>query len=251
MNVFPQRWLAALAGVCLALTPHAAEVAVFAAASLTDALKQISTQYQAEAGDRIVLNLGASSALARQIQEGAPADLFFSADEEKMDLLEKGGLLARGTRRVLLSNSLVAVVPADSAAPIQSPRDLAGLKRLALAETRTVPAGIYARKFLESEGLWEAVKGRVVPVENVRAALAAVEAGNADAAIVYKTDALISKRVKTAFEIPPQPAFYISYPAAVLKEARQPEAARRFLAQLGSEKARDIFRAHGFALPGP
>src|SRR5437868_2238687 len=137
------------AGCCLvagALPGPAVEVHVFAAASLTESLKAIAALYQKESADRIVFNFEASSFLARQIEEGAPADIFFSADEAKMDGLEKKGLIREETRKSRLSNALVIVVAADSSLQISSAKDLSGVnvKRVALAETRTVPAGIYA-----------------------------------------------------------------------------------------------------------
>lgn len=232
----------------LALPAGAEELHVFAAASLTDALKEIAPEYEKVAGDRLVLNLGASSTLARQIQEGAPADLFLSADEEKMDGLEKRKLLLAGTRRSLLSNSLVVVVPADSNLRISGPADLAAVRALALAEPRTVPAGIYAKEYLQRKGLWSKLTDRVIPTENVRAALAAVESGNADAGIVYKTDAGISKRVKIAYEVPAAEAPKISYPFAVLADSDRKEAARRLLGYLGSPPALAVFRRHGFLI---
>ncbi len=167
-------------------------------------MNEIGPAYEKQSGDKLQFSFGASSMLARQIEEGAPADLFFSADEAKMDGLEKKDLLLPGTRRSLLSNLLVIVVPADASAAPKSAADLAKpeFKKLALAETQTVPAGIYAREYLQKLGLWDAVKEKVVPAENVRAALAAVESGNVEAGIVYKTDSLISKKVKIAVEIP-------------------------------------------------
>ena len=173
-----RRWSIALLLVCnLAAPVTAADLQVFAAASLTDALREISSEYEKTAGDRPVLNLGASSILARQIQEGAPADLFLSADEAKMDGLEKGKLLLAGTRRSVLSNTLVVVVPVDSNLKISGPADLAApsLRALALAEPQSVPAGIYAKEYLKRKGLWSKMIDRVVPTENVRGALAAAK----------------------------------------------------------------------------
>ncbi|HSF41755.1 MAG TPA: molybdate ABC transporter substrate-binding protein [Thermoanaerobaculia bacterium] len=230
----------------LAVPARAADLTVFAAASLTDALEEIGTAYERAGGGKVALNLGASSTLARQIQEGAPADLFLSADEAKMDALEKRGLILAGTRRSVLSNTLVIVVPADTPSKIASPKDLAGVRTLALAEPQSVPAGLYAREYLTRLGLWDKVAGKVVPTENVRAALAAVEAGNADAAIVYKTDAGISKRVKVACEVPLAEGPKISYPFAVVTESKQKAAAKRFLAYLESEPALAVFRKYGF-----
>lgn len=232
----------------LAPRAAAAELHVSAAASLTDALKEIAPAYEKATGHRLVLNLGASSTLARQIQEGAPADLFLSADEKKMDALEKQGLLLAGTRRSVLSNTLVVVVPVDSSLRITGPRDLASVQSLALAEPRTVPAGIYAREYLQKKGIWDRIAGRLVPTENVRAALAAVESGNVDAGIVYRTDAGISKGVRIAYEVPKAEAPDISYPFAVLAGSGRKEAACRLLDYLVSPPALAVFRRYGFLL---
>lgn len=231
-----------------AATALAADLTVFAAASLTDSLKVIAAAYEKQTGDKVTFNFGASSTLARQIEEGAPADIFFSADEAKMDSLEKKGLLVEGTRTSRLSNTLVIVVAAERAAAIKRLDDLMTdkVKRLALAEPRTVPAGIYAKAFLQQGNLWSAVETKVIPTENVRAALAAVEAGNVDAGIVYKTDAAVSKRVKIAFEVPAKDGPAIGYPVAAIKDSKQLDAARRFLKHLGSDEAGRVFKEFGF-----
>jgi molybdate transport system substrate-binding protein len=235
--------------LCLLAVPaSAADLQVFAAASLTDALKEIAPEYEKATGDKLVLNLGASSTLARQIQEGAPADLFLSADEEKMNGLEKRKLLLPGTRESVLSNTLVVVVPLDSNLRIAGPADLVAVRALALAEPQTVPAGIYAKEYLKRKGLWSKVIDRVVPTENVRAALSAVESGNVDAGIVYKTDAAISKKVKIAYEVPRAEAPSISYPFAVLAASERKEAARKLLDYLHSPSALAVFRRHGFLI---
>ena len=225
-----------------------AEVKVFAAASLTDSLRELAATYQKQTSVKITLNLGASSTLARQIEEGAPADIFFSADEAKMDRLENRGLLVRETRRSRLSNSLVLIVAAVDGAPVQSPQDLAkpAIKRIALGDPRAVPVGVYAREYLEKLGLWSAVSSKVVAVENVRAALAAVESGDADVGIVYKTDAIISNKVRVAFEVPVAEGPKIRYPMALLKDARAPDAAAKFLEFLASEEATRVFVKYGF-----
>lgn len=240
------------AGAASANPARAAELNVFAAASLTDALQEVADLYEKDGRDRIVLNFGASSTLARQIEEGAPADLFLSADEEKMNGLEKGRLILAGTRKSVLSNTLVVVVPADSGLRITSAADLAAsrVKTLVLAEPQSVPAGIYAKQYLKDQKLWSKLIDKVIPTENVRAALAAVEAGNADAGIVYKTDAGISRKVKVAFEVPRAEGPKISYPVAVIAATRQPEAARRFLAWLESPQALAVFERYGFLRPG-
>jgi molybdate transport system substrate-binding protein len=235
----------------IAAAVQATEVHVFAAASLTEPLKQIAAAYEKQSQDKLVFNFGGSSTLARQIEEGAPADIFFSADEAKMDGLEKKGLIRKETRTSRLSNSLVIVVAAEKGAAIASPEDLAmdKVKRVALAEPRTVPAGIYAKEYLQAQKLWPAVEPKVIPTENVRAALAAVEAGNVDAGIVYKTDAAISKKVKVVFEIPVQDGPKISYPVALVNDAPHLEAARQFLAYLLGEEAGKVFSGQGFVFP--
>ena len=238
--------------LCLALAGasglHAAEIRVFAAASLSDSLKEVAQTYEPASGDKLVLNLAASSLLARQIKEGAPADLFFSADEAKMNDLAQAGLIVADSRRTLLGNSLVIVIAADSKVFVASPADLAkpAVGRLALAEPQTVPAGIYAKEFLQRANLWDKVADKVVPTENVRACLAAVESGNVDAGIVYKTDALISKKVKVAYQVPGADGPKISYPLAIVKDAPQAKAARRFAAYLASPEAMAVFAKHGF-----
>jgi molybdate transport system substrate-binding protein len=238
-------WLAAPA-----LPASAVEINVSAAASLTDALQEIAHTYEASSGDHILLNLGASSLLARQIEEGAPADLFLSADEAKMDSLAKKKLLLAGTRKSVLGNTLVVVVPLDSKLKIAGPADLASssIRALALAEPQTVPAGIYAKEYLQKTGVWRKVIDRVVPTENVRAALAAVESGNADAGIVYTTDAQISQKVRVVYSVSEAEGPKISYPFAALAETRHPEEARRFLAYLSSPPALDVFRRYGFLI---
>lgn len=235
-------WLAAAAAL------PAATLHVYAAASLSDSLKSMAVAYEKESGDKVVFNLGASSLLARQIEAGAPADIFFSADEARMDGLAKKNLLLGDTRRKLLGNTLVVVVALDSKMRITSAGDLRQARRLALAEPRTVPAGIYAKEYLMKKNLWAELESRVVPTDNVRAALAAVESGNVAAGIVYKTDAAISKKVRVAYEVPAADSPDISYPAAVLKESKSPEAAKKFLQYLASERAAKVFESFGFVV---
>ena len=244
-------WLGSL--VFFPAETQSADVAVFAAASLTDALKEIAADYQKQSGDKIFFNFGASSILARQIEEGAPADIFFSADEAWMDALEKKSLILAGTRLSRLSNSLVIIVAADSLLKIRSPADLAGsaVKQIALADPRAVPAGIYAREYLQKLHLWAQIEPKVVPTDNVRAVLAAVESGNVEAGMVYKTDAAISGKVKVAFEVPVANGPAISYPMAVVKDSGQPDAAGKFLRYLESDEAGRVFEKFGFIVREP
>jgi molybdate transport system substrate-binding protein len=242
------RTMLVLCAMLLGLCVRAAELTVFAAASLSDALKEISSAYEKSTGDRVSFNFAASSTLARQIQEGARADLFFSADEEKMDQLEKKNLIRKESRRSILSNSLVIAVSPESS--VATPADLRLVRRIALAEPNSVPAGIYAKKYLEQEHLWADLKAKIIPTENVRAALDAVESGNADAAIVYKTDAAISKKVRVGYEVPANTGPRISYALAILTEARNVPAAEKFWQYLQTSTAAKTFAKFGFVVPG-
>lgn len=248
-----RRLMRALAASLLwALSAHAAELDILAAASLTDALTELAPAYEARSGHTLRFNFGGSSTLARQIKAGAPADVFFSADEAKMDELAKAALIAPDSRVTLLSNTLVIVVNATEGARVSTPGDLAtdAVRRLALAETRTVPVGIYAREYLGKRGLWEKISPKVVALENARATLAAVESGNADAGIVYHTDALASKKVRVAFAVPLADGPKIAYPVAAITSAKQGDAARDFTAFLGSAEARAVFEKYGFLPAG-
>jgi molybdate transport system substrate-binding protein len=237
----------ALGMVWLTTSLHAETVTVFAAASLTESLKQIAAEYEKTSGDKIVFNFAASGTLARQIESGAPADIFFSADEAKADALEEKGWLVTGTRKSLLGNALVIVTTPESAV-IHAPADLtnAAVKRVALGDVKIVPAGTYAKAYLEKLALWPVVAPKVVPCENVRAVLAAVESGNVDAGIVYKTDAAISKKVKVTYEVPVAEGPKITYPLALVKEAPQPQAAKKFITHLATEPSAKVFREFGF-----
>lgn len=244
--------LPVLLSALFALQLHAAQVSVFAAASLTDALKQIAADYEETAGDQIIFNFAASGTLSRQIAAGAPADIFFAADEAKADALEKQGLLVSGTRKSLLGNTLVLVTATD-AATIHDPAGLtnAAVQHIALGDVKTVPCGTYAKACLEKLSLWPAVENKVVPCASVRAVLAAVESGNVDAGFVYKTDAAISQKVKVVYEVPAADAPKISYPLALLKDSPQPEAAGRFIAYLNSDAAAAVFKKFGFIVLAP
>lgn len=238
------------AALFIALAVRGAEIMVFAAASLTDSLQQIGADYHRETGNNVLFNFAASSTLARQIEAGAPADIFFSADEAQMQNLEKQGLILSETRRNRLGNSLVIVVTSDSSLTIHSPAELAEEKinRIALADPQAVPAGVYSKEYLQKVNLWEKVAPKMVPMENVRGALAAVESGNVDAGMVYKTDAAISKKVKVVYEIPREDGPRITYPMAVLKDSKQPKAATAFLNYLEGEDAAKVFEHYGFVV---
>ena len=256
--MFQLRWIqkARLLAVVLLLLGTAQtaakgdEILVSAAASLTDVLKEISSGYQSKTKNTVKFNFGPSSGLARQIEEGAPADIFFSADLPQMDNLDKNGRLEPGTRKNLLSNQLVIIAPADSKLAISSPKDLlkADIKRIALAEPSSVPVGVYSSKYLTDEGLWDQVKPKVVPVQDVRATLASVESGNVEAGFVYKTDAAVSKKVKIVYEVPIDKGPRITYPAAIVKESKRKDAARDFMNYVQSPVAKEAFKKYGFVV---
>jgi molybdate transport system substrate-binding protein len=238
------KWLAALA---LALVAPAHAQTVFAAASMKNALDEVSMHFPS----KVILSYGASSALARQIENGAPADVFVSADLDWMDYLEKKGLLAPGTRRNLLGNRLVLIAPANEPVKLQPAPGFPILKilgngRIALAEPNSVPAGKYAKAALEKLGVWNGVSHRVAAAENVRAALALVARGEAPLGVVYETDAKAEPGVMVAGVFPPESHPPIVYPAAVLTRAKG--AAAPFLEFLSSPRARAIFEKHGFTV---
>ncbi len=235
----------------LVLPIRAADVTVFAAASLTDALKEIAKNYAAKSGDKINYNFAGSNVLARQIEQGAPADIFFSADEAQMDNVAKAGLIDPATREDLLLNTLVIVAPSDSPLANFTPPDLAkaNIQRIALADPKAVPAGVYAKAYLTKLGLWAQVERKVVPTANVRAALAAVESSDAEVGIVYQTDAQASKSAKVIYAVPIADGPKITYPIALVKTSTS-DAAKKFLAYLESPEARAVFVHDGFLSNG-
>jgi molybdate transport system substrate-binding protein len=244
-------WVAA---ALLAAPAIAQDVTVFAAASLKNALDNISAAWKAESGKEAVISYAASSALATQIEEGAPVDLFVSADLAWMDYLAEHGLIKPETRVELLGNRLVLIAPADApAADIGLGFDLAGLLgdgRLAIANVDSVPAGKYGKAALESLGVWDGVADKVAQAENVRAALALVSTGEAPLGIVYRTDAAADPAVKIVETFPEDSHPPIVYPAAVTAEAASPDA-NALLAYLQGAGARKLFEADGFTVLVP
>jgi molybdate transport system substrate-binding protein len=236
----------ALAALALATAATAEEIRLYAAASLTDAVTELAHTFERESGHEVVFNFGGSSDLARQIKAGAPADVFFSADKAQMDGLQAAGLVRAQDRVNVLSNVLVVVAPLASTTAIAAPRDLLGTDRLALADPQAVPAGVYARVWLQSLGLWDRLQDKVVPTLDVRAALAAVEAGHVDAGVVYRTDAAISTSVKVVFEVPREQGPAIVYPIAPIAASKRPATAGLLVRHLVSEGARAVYRRFGF-----
>lgn len=231
---------------------HAETLTVFAAASLTDALKDVAVAWQKQGHEPPRFSFGASSTLARQIEQGAPVNLFASADEQWMDYLAKRDLIVPDTRRDLLSNKLVLIVPANTPRHIViGPHfDLLGLLgpngRLTTGDPAHVPVGLYARQALQKLGVWDAVQNRIAPAADVRSALLLVERGEAPAGIVYATDAAVSHGVMIAGEFPESSHDPITYPFAVIKAGDDPEA-RALLNFLAGPEAKAIFASRGFS----
>jgi molybdate transport system substrate-binding protein len=241
------RCLAFLLLGAVACAAHAQAITVFAAASLKNALDEVAALQAAK--PRIAY--GASSALARQIENGAPADVFISADLEWMDYLEKRALLAPGTRRNLLGNRLVLIAPASQPKKLQPgpgfPVSKAlGADRIALANPDSVPAGKYAKAAFEKLGVWSQLAGRVAATDNVRAALALVARGETPLGVVYRTDANAEPGVMVAGVFPADSHPPIVYPVAALKGAKAGTAV--FLELLGGAQARRVFEKHGFTV---
>jgi molybdate transport system substrate-binding protein len=224
---------------------------VSAAASLKEALEEIKPLYrQSKANVNISYNFGSSGALQQQIEQGAPADIFISAAKKQVDALEKKGLLVAGTRNIIAKNKLVLVVPknAVSITSFYSLKD-AKVKKIAIGEPRTVPAGQYGQQVLEKLKIWSEIKSKLVFANNVRQVLASVETGNADAGLVYITDAKISDKVKVVVTADEKYHSPIIYPLAIIKGSKNVDTAKEFSQFLSSNQAKAVFRKYGFILP--
>ena len=226
-----------------------AAVTVSAAVSLTDALTAVAERYGSEARGSVRFNFGASNTLARQIVNGAPVDIFVSADEAQMDVVAAAGLIKDGTRFDLLTNQLAVVVPGDRPRTFKSMREIVdpAFKRIAIGDPAAVPAGVYAKAWLETEGLWQTLEPRMVPSGSVRAALAAVESGAADAAIVYRTDVRVALKATVAYVVPAGRGPRIVYPAAIVKTTNARDESQRFLDYLRGASSARVFERFGFS----
>ncbi|HXA70149.1 MAG TPA: molybdate ABC transporter substrate-binding protein [Stellaceae bacterium] len=246
-------WLIALClalQIALAATASAKDAVVFAAASLKNALDEASASYQQEAATGVLIAYAASSTLAKQIENGAPADLFISADLDWMDYLQQRNLIKAETRVTLLGNRLVLIAPAESTATVEIRpgfplADMLGDQRLAMGDPGAVPAGKYGKAALEKLGIWPSVAAKVAPAEDVRAALLLVERRETPLGIVYATDAAADKGVRIVASFPKDSHPPILYPAAEVASGGNPAAAA-FLAYLKSERARPFFERQGF-----
>ncbi len=266
MNTMSNRFLwmmiavlivAVLVGGCSAMQkplPQAVqpvELNISAAASLKEALTEIQKNYQTKNPNvKLNYNLGGSGDLQKQIEQGVPADIFISAAPKEMDELEAKGLVNKTTRKNLVGNQLVLIVPQNSTLGLTKYEDLAkpNVKQIGIGDPATVPAGQYAQEVFQTLGIWDDVKPKTVPEKDVRAVLTNVETGNLETGIVYKTDASSSDKVKiieTATEESHQP---IVYPVAVLTGAKQQKAAEDFLAYLDDPASKSVFEKYGFIL---
>ncbi len=253
--------LALVIGLGAAAPPiaRAQDVRLSAAASMSNVLDELARAWKENGGGSVVSSYGASSALARQIENGAPADVFISADQEWMDYAQNKNLIDPSTRRLIAANTLVLIGPVDSKATIELAAgpdvaaDLAGALgggRLALAEPNSVPAGKYAKAALTKLGIWSSVEAKVASAENVRGALALVARGEAPLGAVYSTDAAAEPKVRIVATFPADSHPAIVYPAAVTAKGKDNAQAKAFLDFLSSAKAQAIFAKYGFA-PAP
>ena len=244
-----------LLATCLLLSScsggHAgAELVVSAAASLDEPLRQVSAAFRQRHPEvKMVLNFGGSGSLARQVERGAPVDVVIFASRREMDVLERQGLIDARSRRDLLANRLILVVPARSAATIAGWEDLAGVNRLAIASPEVAPLGQYSREVLQHLNLWDPLMERVVLARDALHVVSLVRTGNVDAAILYSTSAR-HPEIRVVAEAPPGSHQPVVYPAAAVSSSHDPEWARVFLEFLFEEEAEAIFRASGFETAG-
>jgi len=258
-----RRTLLRLAALALIVAPFAVpqvaaadDVVVFAAASLKNALDDVAAAYKAKTGKSVAVNYAGSNALAKQIEQGAPADIFFSADLDWMKYLDGKGLIAKGTSVTLLGNKIVLIAPKDSTATV----DVApGVKlaellgpdgKLAMANVDSVPAGKYGKAALQKLGIWDSVASHVVQADNVRAALAFVASGEAPLGIVYSTDANAEPKVKVVGAFPDDSHPPILYPVALTAASKNPDA-RAFFDFLASDAAKAAYQKQGFTFSPP
>jgi molybdate transport system substrate-binding protein len=245
-------WLLAVLSTSFVAAVSAADVTVFAAASLKESMDAQAKAFEAATGHKVIVSYGGSNTLAKQIEAGAPADLFISADLDWMDYVDTRRLIAAGTRVELLRNTLVLIAPAGSAATLKIAPGFAlatalGGGKLAMANPDSVPAGKYGKGALEKLGVWGSVEKQVARAENVRAALALVARAEAPFGIVYRTDALAEKGVKIVDTFPQDTYAPIVYPAAVVADSKS-AAARPLLDYLRSTAARAAWEQYGFTV---
>ncbi len=234
-----------------ATPPSKTELNISAAVSLKDALAEIQKNYETKnPNSKLIYNLGASGALQKQIEQGAPADIFISAAPKQMNDLEEKNLVNKATRKNLVENKIVVIVPTASTLNITKYEDLTkdDVQKVSIGETGSVPAGQYAQEVLKKLGIWDKIQSKAVLAKDVRTVLTYVETGNVEAGIVYKTDAAASDKVKIAATAPEGSHQPIVYPAAVLSGTKQEKAAADFLAYLSTPESKAIFEKYGFTM---
>lgn len=244
--------LAAAPAPQIAAAAEAKSPIVFAAASLKDALDSVNQAWEKKTGHHALISYAATSSLAKQIDQGAPADVFLSADLRWMNYVEKKKLIKPATRSNLLANQLVLIAPKSSTIHVKIKKGfplakLLGQGKLAMANVDAVPAGIYGKESLVSLGVWNSVKANVAQAQNVRAALALVARGEVPLGIVYRTDAIAESRVRVVDVFPAKSHKPIIYPAAILASSKNPQA-KAFLAFVESAAAKPLFKAQGFTV---
>ncbi len=231
--------------------PPPVSLTVSAASSLTDVLKQVDNLYMKENPNvTVTANFGGSGALQKQIENGAPVDVFLSAAAQQMDALQKEQLLLDGTRKDLLGNTLVLVVPDDSTLGITDFKDLAGdkVKKVAIGEPKSVPCGMYAEEVFKLDGITDQVNNKLVEGSDVRAVLSYVESGNVDAGVVFQTDANTTNTVKVVAQAPDAINATVVYPVAIIKDTKNVDAAKAYEAFLSGSEAQAIFEKAGFSV---
>ena len=223
---------------------------MFAAASLTDAITEISKSFESERNVKIYTNFAGSQTLQLQIERGAPADLFISASPKQMDALRAKGAIRESGRRDVLRNSLVLIAPIGSSHQIETPVELADsrIRRIAIGETNSVPAGIYGAETLKRLEIWSRIQSKLIPGADVRSVLAYTAAGEVDFGIVYRTDASVSEKVRIAYEFPASSHSPIVYPAAVIRGAKHEALAHSFLRYLETSEVKRVFKKYGFSV---
>ena len=239
-----------LSFACLFIGCSGEELVIFAAMSLTDSLTEVSQRFGAARNVKVYCNFAGSSTLQRQIEKGAPADVFISASPKQIDALQDDGLLYEGSRQDILSNRLVLVAPINSSLSMVDAGILAqnSIRRIAIGEPSSVPAGIYGREALTHLGIWAAVQSKLIPSADVRSTLAYVESGDVDVGVVYQTDAAISRKVRIIYQFPNSSHSPIVYPAAVVRNTGHKDLAQAFLVYLQTAEVAAIFEKYGFSV---
>ncbi|HVI40565.1 MAG TPA: molybdate ABC transporter substrate-binding protein, partial [Anaerovoracaceae bacterium] len=229
---------------------EAVEVNISAAASLTDALTKIQTEYAKESNTILQFNFAGSGALQKQIEEGAPCDLFIAASKANMDALEEAGLIVADSRKDMLGNTLTLVAAAEKADAVKGYEALttADVTSISIGTPDSVPAGKYAQQSLENLGVWDQIQDKIVYAKDVRQVLEYVDTGNVDCGLVYKSDTLAMKTGVVVMDMPEDSHDPIVYPAALIKDSAQGEAAAKFYEFLQTDYAKDVFEKYGFAV---